>query len=143
MGKGADELADNDKTAAEQGDITTTYQVRQGANKGTDGGRGQQVGSDEPDPAIDTAEVSIDNRREAAPEVNGDLGTRPQKRHAHEGHKASARHWLRGKVSALFARLLQREEGLTGALTSCRRALAWSPSASISMGSMSGIWLDS
>ncbi|EPE05084.1 hypothetical protein F503_03689 [Ophiostoma piceae UAMH 11346] len=94
VGKGADELAGDDEGTAEQRHVAAAKEVGEGPHKGADGGRRQQVAGDEPDPAVDAANVVVDDGGDAAPEVDGDLGAGPEESHADEGHEAGAGHGL-------------------------------------------------
>ncbi len=52
---GADDHAEDDESRSENGDVASTHQVGQGAHERAYGGQGEEVGENEPDPAISAA----------------------------------------------------------------------------------------
>lgn len=71
---------------AGESDVSSAQEVRDGTHEGTDGRQREQVGQDEPDPAIDAPDVGIYIGRDPAKKVYGDLGAGPQERHGDQTH---------------------------------------------------------
>jgi hypothetical protein len=99
--RGGDGDADDDERGAHQGDVPPAQQVGEGADEGADGCEGEEVGEDEPDPAVCAADVGVDVWGDAAEEVDGDLGAGPEEGHGDEGEEAVDGHW--GLVHVVFS----------------------------------------
>lgn len=97
-GSAADDHGNDEQSRATEGDITSTDQVGDTPDKGANGSQSDKVGQDEPDPTVDTAQVSIDVRRNTTEDIDGDLRTSPQESLCDEGESSLAGHlprWVR------------------------------------------------
>lgn len=88
----ADNHPHHEETSPNQGDISSTHQIRKGSDKGANGRERQEVGQDIPYPSIDAANVTVDVGRHGAEEVDGDLRAGPEERHGDETHHSGEGH---------------------------------------------------
>lgn len=59
MGRGRDDVADDQQKSAGDGDPSTTKEIGQRANEGTGRAKSEQIGEDEPRPSIKTTEFAV------------------------------------------------------------------------------------
>ena len=97
---GRDDGTDDEGKLADNGYLLAAKEIGQSANKGAQGCVGDQVANNEPDIAVEAANVLVDQRKHGAEQIQGDLRANPQKGHAHESHEQLSIHLLAASVAA-------------------------------------------
>ena len=60
MGSGRNDISEDEKRGATNGNVTTPEKIGQSADKGAYRGEREQVGQDKPDPSVCAADVTVD-----------------------------------------------------------------------------------
>jgi hypothetical protein len=96
----------NDQACTQYSHVSTSHEIRKGSNERADCRQSKQVGEDEPRPSVCTTNIPVDQGRDTAEEVNGDLGACPEECHGNQGHES-----LEGQLDRTVNNALDESEG--------------------------------
>jgi len=94
MGSRGNNHAKNDQACTEYSNVAAAHEIGEGAHEWTDCCESEQIGKDEPCPSVCAANFAVDQGRDAAEEVDGDLGACPEECHGYQGHNPLASHLI-------------------------------------------------
>jgi hypothetical protein len=88
----ANDHPEDDEARSHEGNVSSAHQVGDGTDEGTDGGQGEEVGQNEPNPAVRASKVAINVWRYATEQVHWNLAAGPQECHGDQAHDSSEGH---------------------------------------------------